>query len=170
MKEIKHELFKENPFNMIGKDWLLFTAEKDGRANTMTASWGGLGIMWNKKVAYIFVRPQRYTREFIDSSDRLSISVLPNSYRKELGYLGRVSGRDEDKLSKVDLTLTHYDGVPGFEESRLTLICRKLYAQELKEECFIEKDIIDQWYPEKDYHIMYVVEIEKILENEIAKK
>ena len=170
MKEIKLELFEENAFNMIGKDWLLITAEKDGKVNTMTASWGALGIMWNKKVAYIFVRPQRYTKEFIDASDKLSLSVLPNSFRKDLGYLGTVSGRDEDKISKTNLTLTSYDGVPGFEESRLTIICKKLFAQELTEDSFIEKDIIDQWYPEKDYHIMYVVEIEKILENEIAQK
>lgn len=170
MKEIKLELFEENAFNMIGKDWLLITAEKDGKVNTMTASWGALGIMWNKKVAYIFVRPQRYTKEFIDASDKLSLSVLPNSFRKDLGYLGTVSGRDEDKISKTNLTLTSYDGIPGFEESRLTIICKKLFAQELTEDSFIEKDIIDQWYPEKDYHIMYVVEIEKILENEIAQK
>lgn len=165
MKEIKPELFEENAFNMIGKDWLLITSEKDGKVNTMTASWGALGIMWNKKVAYIFVRPQRYTKEFIDASDKLSLSVLPNSFRKDLGYLGTVSGRDEDKISKTNLTLTSYDGVPCFEEARLTIICKKLFAQELTEDSFIEKDIIDQWYPEKDYHIMYVVEIEKILEN-----
>lgn len=164
MKEISHDHFNENSFNMIGKDWLLITAEKDGRVNTMTASWGGLGIMWNKKVAYIFIRPQRYTKEFVDSADRLSISVLPNSYRRELGYLGRVSGRDEDKISNANLTVKQYEDVPYFDEARLTLICKKLYAQALKEECFIDKGIIDQWYPERDYHIMYVVEIEKILE------
>ena len=170
MREIKHELFEENVFNMIGKDWLLFTAEKDGEANTMTASWGGLGIMWNKKVAYIFIRPQRYTREFVDFADKLSISVLPNSFRKELGYLGTVSGRDEEKISKANLTLTSYEGVPGFKEARLTLVCKKLFAQRLTEDSFIEKDIIDKWYPEKDYHVMYVVEIEKILENEENNK
>lgn len=170
MKEIKHELFEENAFNMIGKDWLLITAEKDGKVNTMTASWGALGIMWNKKVAYIFIRPQRYTKEFIDASDKLSLSVLPNSFRKDLGYLGNVSGREEDKISKTNLTLTSYDGVPGFEESRLTIICKRLFAQTLTEDSFIEKDIINEWYPEKDYHIMYVVEIEKILENEMSQK
>lgn len=165
MKEIKYELFEENVFNMIGKDWLLITAEKDGKVNTMTASWGGAGIMWNKKVAYIFVRPQRYTKEFIDASDKLSLSVLPYSFRKDLSYLGTVSGRDEDKISKTNLTLKNYDGVPGFEEARLTLVCKKLFAQQLTEDSFIEKGIIDQWYPQKDYHIMYVVEIQKILEN-----
>ena len=82
MKEISYKDLNENTFDMIGKDWLLLTAEKDGKVNTMTASWGGVGILWNKKVAYIFVRPQRYTKEFIDSNEKLSISVLPNEYRK----------------------------------------------------------------------------------------
>ncbi|WP_321834697.1 flavin reductase [Clostridium butyricum] len=163
MKEIKHEDFQENAFEMIGKDWLLITAEKDGKVNTMTASWGGVGVLWNKKVAYIFIRPQRYTKEFVDFSDRLSVCVLPNSYRKELAYLGNVSGKDEDKISNANLKVQKYENVPYFDEARLTLLCRKLYAQDLKEECFIEKDIIDKWYPEKDYHTMYVVEIEKIL-------
>lgn len=149
MKEIKHEDFQENAFEMIGKDWLLITAEKDGKVNTMTASWGGVGVLWNKKVAYIFIRPQRYTKEFVDFSDRLSVCVLPNSYRKELSYLGNVSGKDEDKISNANLKVQKYEDVPYFDEARLTLICRKLYAQDLKEEYFIEKDIIDKWYPQK---------------------
>ena len=164
MKEILHEEFNENTFKLIGNDWMLLTAEKEGKVNTMTASWGGLGVIWNKKVAYIFIRPQRYTKEFIDASERLSISVLPNSYRKELGYLGRVSGRDEDKITQANLTVKKYEDVPYFEEARLTLVCKKLYAQYLEEKCFIEQEIIEQCYPERDYHMMYVVEIEKILE------
>ena len=115
----------------------------------MTASWGGVGVLWNKKVAYIFIRPQRYTKEFVDFSDRLSVCVLPNSYRKELSYLGNVSGKDEDKISNANLKVQKYEDVPYFDEARLTLICRKLYAQDLKEEYFIEKDIIDKWYPQK---------------------
>lgn len=166
MKEITYENFSENVFNTIGKDWLLITAEKDNKVNTMTASWGGLGILWNKKVAYIFIRPQRYTKEFVDGSDKLSLSVLPNSFRKELSYLGTVSGRDENKISKANLTINKYDDVPYFAESRLTLICKKLYAQNLEEACFIDKSLIDKCYPLKDYHTMYVVEIEKILEKD----
>ena len=96
----------------------------------MTASWGGVGILWNKNVAYLFLRPQRYTKEFIDASQELSISVLPEQYRKQLGYLGRVSGRDEDKIANSGLTVKDFDGVPGFEEARLTIVAKKLYAQE----------------------------------------
>ena len=131
----------------------------------MTASWGGVGVLWNKNVAYLFLRPQRYTKEFIDASQELSISVLPEQYRKQLGYLGRVSGRDEDKITNSGLTVKDFDGVPGFEEARLTIIAKKLYAQELKEECFIYTAIIDAEYKAKDFHTMYVVEIEKILSN-----
>lgn len=164
MREISYKDLNENAFEMIGKDWLLLTAKKGDKVNTMTASWGGVGILWNKRVAYIFIRPQRYTKEFVDSSDHLSISVLPNEYRKELQYLGTASGRDEDKIAKANLTVKEYEDVPYFEEGRLTFICRKLYAQDLEEKDFIDKKIIDTCYPQRDYHTMYVVEIEKILE------
>ena len=164
MREITCETLNENVFEMIGKDWMLISAEKDGKTNTMTASWGGTGVLWNKNVAYIFIRPQRYTKEFVDFSDKLSLCVLPESYKKELSYLGTVSGRDEDKITKAGLNVKKYDDVPYFDEARLTFICKKLYAQELKEDCFIETDLIDKCYKQRDFHMMYVVEIEKILE------
>lgn len=164
MKEIIPSELTENSFTMLSKDWILITAEKDGIVNTMTASWGGLGVLWNKNVAYIFIRPQRYTKEFVDVSERLSICVLPNTYRKELAYLGKVSGREENKIEKANLTVKHYEEVPYFEESRLTFICKKLYVQRLTEDCFLDQNIIEKWYPEKDYHYMYVVEINNILE------
>ena len=93
-KEIAPEAFEKSPFQMIGKDWMLVTAQKDGKANTMTASWGGLGVMWGKNVAFIVIRPQRYTKEFIDGSDTLSLSFYDASFRKQLSYLGAVSGRE----------------------------------------------------------------------------
>ena len=165
MQEITCEALKENAFTMIGKDWLLLTAKKNGKVNTMTASWGGIGVMWGKQVAFIFIRPQRYTKEFVDGASELSISVLPEKYRKELNYFGTVSGRDEDKIAKSGLKTVECEGVPYFEESRLAFICKKLYAQPLEAECFIEKTNIERWYPNNDYHTMYVVEIEKILSN-----
>ena len=155
--------FNLNPFEAIGKKWMLITAKDGERVNTMTASWGGVGVMWGKKVAFIFIRPQRYTKEFVDASGELSISILPEKYRKELNYFGTVSGRDEDKIKKSGLEITECDGVPYFKEARLAFICKKLYKQDMKEECFIEKDNIERWYPNSDYHTMYVVEIEKVL-------
>ena len=79
-----------------------------------------------------FYKTSKIYKKFVDSSDSLSISVLPNEYRKELQYLGTVSGRDEDKIAKANLTVKEYEDVPYFEEGRLIFICRKLYAQNLK--------------------------------------
>lgn len=160
---VSPDTLNENAFKMIGSDWLLLTAKKGDKVNTMTASWGGVGILWNKKVAYLFVRPQRYTKEFIDAADKLSISVLPNSFRDTLSYLGRVSGRDEDKIEKSGLTLQEKDNVPYFDEARLTFICKKLYVQGLEEEGFVDKSLIEKNYQNEDYHMMYVVEIEEVL-------
>lgn len=152
-----------NVFNTIGKDWMLITAQKGDKINTMTASWGGMGIMWGKPVAYIFIRPQRCTKEFVDSADCLSLSVLPGEFRKQLNYFGTVSGRDEDKIALSGLQTQLYHSVPLFTDAKAAFICRKLYAQELKEDCFIDSEAPAKWYPQKDYHTMYVVELEHIL-------
>lgn len=163
MKHIKPEELQKNPFTMIGKEWLLITAEKEGKVNTMTASWGGVGIMWGKPVAYIFIRPQRYTKEFVDAADTLSLSVLDEEYRKTLSYLGTVSGRDEDKIAKSGLTVVYEGQTPYFAEAHTALICRKLFAQPYDPACFIDKSCEEKWYPQKDYHTMYIVEIEDVL-------
>ncbi|MFT8315403.1 MAG: flavin reductase family protein [Clostridium sp.] len=161
--EIKPEELNKNLFQIVGTDWMLVTAEKDNKVNTMTASWGGFGVMWGKNVAHIVIRPQRYTKEFIDNSSSFSLSVLDKSFKKQLGYLGTVSGRDEDKISKANLTIEHSDDTPYFEEANLVFICKKLYAQEFKPEFFIESELDTKWYPDKDYHTLYIAEIEKVL-------
>ena len=162
-KEIQPEQFDKNVFQMIGKDWMLVTAEKDGKVNTMTASWGGASVMWGKNVAFVVIRPQRYTKEFIDASDTFSLSILDNSYRKTLNYLGTVSGRDEDKIQKSGLTVEHSGNTPYFKEANTVLLLKKLYHQEMSPDCFIDKSLIEKWYPNADYHTLYVAEIEKIL-------
>ncbi|OOM05957.1 flavin reductase [Clostridium saccharobutylicum] len=161
-KEIKPEELNENTFKLIGKDWMLITAEKENKVNTMTASWGGLGVMFNKNVVYIVLRPQRYTKEFVDYSDTFSLTFFDETFKKQLSYLGTVSGKDEDKLSKVDLTIEHSNGTPYFEEGKTVIICKKLYAQNFQPECFIESEIDKKWYPDKDYHTFYIAEIDKI--------
>ena len=151
------------PFTLIGDDWMLVTAEKDGKANTMTASWGGVGILWGKTVATIYIRPQRYTKEFLDSAGRFTLSILGAEHKKTLGYLGSVSGRDEDKIAKSGLTLSHENEAPYFEEAEMVLVCKTLYKQEQKPECFLDKESLDQWYEAKDFHTMYIAEIETVL-------
>lgn len=168
MKSIKPEELIDNPFKLIGQDWMLISAEKDGKVNTMTASWGGVGILWGKTVATVYIRKSRYTKEFIDASDNFSLCVLAESYRKELAYCGKISGRDEDKIAKCGFTVCHKDNVPYFDQARLVFKCKKLYMQELKADCFCDsaKDIINNCYGDDDWHVMYIAEIEEILSKE----
>ena len=161
--EIKPEELNKSPFQLIGSDWMLITAEKDNKVNTMTASWGGFGVMWGKNVVYIVIRPQRFTKEFVDNSDTFSLTFLDKSFKKQLSYLGSVSGRDEDKISKSNLTIQHSDNTPYFEEGNLAIICKKLYAQKFKPECFFTSELDTEWYPKKDHHTLYIAEIEKVL-------
>ena len=165
-REIDIKDFRTNPFESIGKEWMLITAQApvNGKmtANTMTAAWGGMGYLWNKNAAFIFVRPQRYTKEFIDSSTHFSLSFFGGEKKNELTYLGRVSGRDEDKIAASGLHLTYLEDVPCFEEASNVMICRKMYRQTLNENCFIDKDVLNASYPDHDFHDVYVGEIEKI--------
>ena len=121
--------------------------------------------MGGKPVAYIVIRPSRYTKEFIDKAEGLTLSVFAEDRRKMMSYFGTVSGRDEDKIAKAGLTVRHANGRTYFDEARVTMLCRKLYAQELKQECFIDKACDEKWYND-DYHTMYIVEIDKILVQE----
>ena len=161
--KISPEEMKKNPFQMIGKEWMLVTAEKEGKVNTMTASWGGVGVLWNRNVVYIFIRPQRYTKEFVDSAETFSLSVLPQEYKKVLSYLGSVSGRDEDKMTKSGLTLVQENGTPYFAEAETVLVCRKLYRQDLTPESFIDQSLVGVNYANEDFHAMYVAEIQDVL-------
>lgn len=156
----KNDMLKESVFSLIGDRWMLVAAtDKSGRTNAMTASWGGMGVLWGKKVAFVFIRPQRYTKRFVDEAAKFTLSFFDDSYKKMLGYMGKVSGKDEDKIAKSGLTVTDRNGAPVFKEASLTLVCRKMYRDTLKEENFIDKSIIEKWYPQKDYHDVYVAEI-----------
>lgn len=163
---IQAEQLHSDTFTMIGKEWMLVTAQHDGVVNTMTASWGGLGILWNRKVAFVFIRPQRYTKTLIDSSDTLSLSFYDESMRKTLSYLGSVSGSHENKIDNAGLHISHKQGIPYFEEANTVLLCRKLYAQDMTEESFTDTSLIAKNYSLKDFHTMYVVEIEEVLVKE----
>jgi flavin reductase (DIM6/NTAB) family NADH-FMN oxidoreductase RutF len=155
--------FSCKPFSLISSDWLLITAEKEGRVNTMTASWGGLGHIWGKHSAFFFIRPQRFTKGFVDAQDKVSLSVLPGSFRDALNYLGTASGRDEDKIAKSGLTVLRQNGTPYFKEAETVFICRKMYAQPFEENCFTDKKALEENYPERDLHTLYIAEIEEIL-------
>lgn len=157
-------------FDRIGKEWMLLTASVEKASgerivNTMTASWGGMGILWGKRVAFLFVRPQRYTNHLIEQSTRMSISFFDESYRAALRLCGTVSGADVDKFAAAGLTPCTERGVPVIAEARYNLICRKLYADVLRRDSFCESALLDN-YKAEDYHCVYVVEIEEILQRD----
>lgn len=155
----------DNFFSRIGQDWMLITAEDgDGRLNTMTASWGTAGILWNKPVAVCFIRPQRHTFGIVENTDHLSLSFFPTGEGREaLKYCGSKSGRDGDKFAATGLTPAYTaDGVPYIEEANLVLICRKLYADDLKEAKFIDPALLSN-YAAGDYHRFYICEIQEAL-------
>lgn len=163
-KEISTKQLQENAFDLIGNKWMLVSARKeDGSVNAMTASWGGLGVMWGKDVAFVVIRPQRYTKEFVDEGEEFTLTFFGSEHKKMLGYMGSVSGRDEDKMTKSGLTVV--GEVPYYEECEMAIVCKKLFAQEWKEESWLDKEIIEKWYPNKDYHTLYIAEIEKVLIN-----
>ena len=141
---------------------MLLGASADGRVNAMTASWGGMGVLWNKNVVFVFLRPQRFTKTLVDKAEYFSLSFFGEEARGMLTYMGRVSGRDEDKIAAQGLNFDPVNGAPVFEKAQTTLICRKLYRQTLDEKCFIDGTIAEKNYPAKDWHDVYVAEITDI--------
>lgn len=155
-------------FHKIGKQWMLITAcgkDENGQdvTNTMTASWGGMGILWNKPVAFCFIRPQRYTYTLTEQAERFSLSFLDETYRAALRLCGSTSGKNTDKIAAAGLTCHVIDGVPTIAEATQILICRKLYADDLRANAFCLPQLLDN-YQENDFHRMYVLEIEQILQ------
>jgi flavin reductase (DIM6/NTAB) family NADH-FMN oxidoreductase RutF len=154
---------RDNVFKLIDKDWMLVTAGSLRSWNTMTASWGGLGILWNKPVAFTFVRPTRHTCGFMEKADKFTLSFFPPKYREALTFCGTHSGRDCDKAKQTGLSpVSPAAGTVAFAQARLVLVCRKLYTTDIDPARFLDPKI-DRNYPRKDYHRLYVGEVVRCL-------
>lgn len=151
-----------SPVKMIAEDWALLTAGNLSAFNTMTVSWGGVGELWGKDVAFVFVRPQRYTYEFMENSEYFTLSFFGGEYKKELGICGAKSGRDVDKCKETGLVPTAAEQAVTFEQAKTVLVCRKVAFQDIDPKGFLDASIMDT-YAAKDYHRMYVGVIEKVL-------
>lgn len=160
--EIKPEKIRDNLFDLIGRQWMLVTAGTPEKFNTMTASWGGAGILWGKPVAFSFIRPQRYTFEFMEKCDRYTLSFYDEGYRDALNFCGAHSGRDTDKVAATGLTPAFDGDAVYFDEAKLVLVCRKLYRQDLDPAAFLDPACKKQ-YTGGDFHRIYVGGIEKVL-------
>ena len=160
---IRPEQLGGNVFEEIGKKWMLITAGTENGYNTMTASWGAMGVMWNKPVAIAFIRPQRYTKEFVDREPLFTSSFFPETYRAALNFCGKHSGRDFDKAKVTGLTpVFGPDGGVYFSEAETVLLCRKLYVGQIRQEGFIVPELLAN-YPAQDYHAVYFGEILDVL-------
>ncbi|MCI2068639.1 MAG: flavin reductase family protein [Bacilli bacterium] len=163
-KEIRPEELKDNPFKIIGKDWMLITAGNKTHANAMTASWGGIGRLWEKDVVFIFVRQSRYTKTLLDQESGFSCAFFDHQkYLKELAYMGSASGREEDKIKKAGFSLSFEKEIPYLNQARLVFICSKLSKSSLSEETILDKKILTDIYGDNDFHHLYVGEIKKVL-------
>ena len=164
LTEISPYLIPDNPFKLIGKDWMLIAAGELDSFNMMTASWGAVGEMWGKRVAICVVRPHRYTFPFMERAALFTLNFFDETWRPALDFCGSRSGRDVDKAQATGLTaMAGTDGTVHFAQARLVLECRKLYAQDFDPERFVDQTIPPKVYPQRDFHRMYVGEIVRCL-------
>lgn len=153
----------KNVFSLIGDRWMLITAGTPEKCNTMTASWGGLGVLWGHPVATVYIRPQRYTLEFVEQEDFFTLCFFGEEYRKALSLCGSKSGREIDKVKECGFTVATAEGAPYFEEADLVLVCKKAYWQDMDPTHFLDGEIDGKWYPQKDYHRIFIGEIVEVL-------
>lgn len=162
--KISPKEISENPIKLIGQDWMLISAGSPEKFNSMTASWGGIGFMWNKPVAFAVIRPTRYTFEFVESRKRFTLSFFSQNYKKALGIFGSKSGRDCDKVAESGLTPFFTEsGAPAYEEAKLILDCSAIYSQTLDESAFLDSEALKKWYSSDPLHKLYVAEINDVL-------
>jgi flavin reductase (DIM6/NTAB) family NADH-FMN oxidoreductase RutF len=162
--EIEPTAIVGNAFQLIAEDWMLITAGPPDAFNTMTANWGGFGELWHHKVVFVFVRPQRYTYEFMERWEPFTLSFFAEQYRDALTFCGTNSGRDVDKVAATGLTpVAGEAGGVYFAEAHLVVECRKLYAQDLQKDCFTRPEIDTEIYPAEDYHRCYVGQVVRCL-------
>ena len=160
---INPQKINENVIRLIGDEWMLITAGDTQKFNTMTASWGHLGVLWNLPTAICYIRPQRYTFEFADKFDYYTLSFFEEKHRDILNFCGAKSGRDYDKIRETGLKPFATDqGNIGYEQARLILECRKLYADDLKEEHFCDPKIVSRNYRKKDFHRFFIGEVVEV--------
>lgn len=171
MKETDCKELNLNPFKTFPNDWLVLGAgnENDGYS-AMAISWGHFGAIyghdWGQPSVVIYVRPQRRTRHYVDLEDTFSLSLLPPKFKQSVLYLGQHSGGDSKKIQEAKLTPAFYKGVFYIKEAKTVFICRKVYRDVLDEENFFDKTIIKDHYPNKDFHFVYIGQIEKTLIDE----
>ena len=156
------ESFQTDAFRIFDQQWALVTAGTAESYNTMTISWGGLGTLWGKPVATIYIKPVRYTYQFLEQNDYFTVSFYPKEYQKDLSILGRKSGRDTDKVALTSLTPKVLEHGVTVEQAQATLVCKKIYWQDLDLRQ-IPQEAVAAYYQSEQPHRMYLGEVVAIL-------
>lgn len=154
--------FRADPFDIFDKQWALLTAGTELRFNTMTISWGGLGTLWGKPTATVYVKPIRYTHDFMEQNDYFTVSFYQEEYRRALEVLGTLSGRDGDKVAKAGLTPKALEHGMTFREAKATLVCKKIYRQDL-DTAQMPAEVVSTYYTSEAAHTMYIGEVVGII-------
>ena len=163
LTEIRPDDISENPVRLIARDWMLITAGQPSDFNTMTASWGMIGEMWGLDVVECVVRPGRFTREYIDREQKLTLSFYPDSMRPLLKEMGTYSGREIDKMHFPGLEVTELpSGLLAFKGAKLIIEASVIYTDRFKPSCFSDPRLAEKWYDADDYHIRYIGRIDHV--------
>ena len=147
----------------LGAENALLTAGTADRCNTMTIGWGQAGRLWGLPTCTVYVRPERYTYQFMEDQAYFTVSVLPKDMKNAMALCGTKSGRDMDKIKECGLTVrTGTGGAPFFEEAELVLVCRTLYVQDLDPACALpagEEKVLPNYGAKGGWHRAYTGEI-----------
>ena len=149
-------------FDEFHRRWALVTAGSPEAHNSMTVSWGGIGSLWGKPVATVYIRPNRHTYGYFEANEYFTVSFYPEEYKNALNVMGSKSGRDCDKDKEAGLTAVSCGETVTYKEARRTLLCRKLFAQDMNAENFTP-EVIRKFYGSEPAHKMYIGEIIEIL-------
>lgn len=162
--------FNFKPFSILANDWALLVAGNLQNHNAMTISWGGFGVLWNKLIAFVFVRPQRFTRTFLENTSHFSLNFFDEKFRYALEFCGANSGKDVNKDAKTGLKAREFDNTVGYEQAKLVFVCKKLYVSQFNKSKFLNSKLVDDFYVKSDvnfnydfdFHFVYLAEIENV--------
>jgi flavin reductase (DIM6/NTAB) family NADH-FMN oxidoreductase RutF len=161
-KTISADQLTAQPFKLLGVGGYLLTAGPIADHNSMTCGWGTLGFLWGRNVVNVYVRPHRYTYEFMERHEFFSLSLLPPEYKSAINLFGTVSGRDRDRCKEAGLTLAEKNGTAYYLQADTVIFARKIYCQDMYPSRFLDESIL-KLYAKKDYPRIYTGEVLQII-------
>ncbi len=160
------EVLRNNPFTTIGEEWFLLTSGSLEDYNTMTCSWGAMGVIWNEPSLTAYVRTSRHTFSYLEKNKIFTVSLFPEQYRKALAFCGSHSGKEFDKAKETGLIPAAIDGGVTFEQAKLAFVCEKVYSQLMEESAFADQENLRKFYSADAMHELYIGRILAVYENQ----